>query len=148
MNLAPTHESRVVITGNLIETKMVKNRSIAQIVIEVPIETANEILSPMTNGEQPVAVVLLDKPATLPSGPTSPTGRSLAQQSGIHCSKQAFQCFLSEKLRRPIDNEQSAASAVREVCEVASRREFDESDAAARNWKALRGEFQAWRIMG
>ena len=153
MNIAPVDEKRAVITGSFAEFKTVKNRSVGQIIIEVPIEATNEALMrlgglPMPGKEPPVAVALLNSKVLEKEQAQPPNSPSLAQQAGAYCASQAFQEFLSERLQREITNEQQAASAVHEVCEIASHRELNESDAAARAWKALRGEFQAWKIAG
>ena len=62
----------------------------------------------------------------------------LGQQSALRCGSAAFQKFLgaSDALQ--------AAEAVRRVCDVSSRSEFDSDAAAGQRWRALDDRFAAW----
>jgi hypothetical protein len=77
-----------------------------------------------------------------------PQASHLVQQAGICCSDPVFRQFLYEH-EMLVDittaNKDEAATAVRMICHVQSRREFIPGTPAGDRWEALYGQFLAWR---
>lgn len=70
----------------------------------------------------------------------------LARLAGIWCKSEGFRAFLLHEYGAQCFTEDGAASAVRELCGIESRRELDESPAAAERFHAaLRLRFMDWR---
>lgn len=133
-----------VISGSLSELKMVKTRSVLQIVIEVPLEMAPKVTAtlgwPVPGNETPVAIARLN---TFKE-PKAPKG-SLAQQAGILCGDVRFAKFLEET--HPHIEAVDTAEAVRTICGVLSRAEFDSDPAAGQRWRCLKGQFEGWKTL-
>lgn len=71
-----------------------------------------------------------------------------AKQAGIRCKEPTFWAFLTEELHLPeIHSEEHAASAVREICHVASRADFEKpgQHEARITWHRLEEAYQGWR---
>ena len=81
--------------------------------------------------------------------PQPPKGKNYAAEAAIACGKPAFRVFLGARhgLRRPLTDER-VAQKLRSLLGVTSRRDLNDDAAAAERWKALRGEFEAWRRAG
>jgi hypothetical protein len=133
-----------ILTGCFADFKLVKTRSVAQIVVEVSIEEADRALTllgglPRPGHEQHVAVARLNMRA-------EPKGKrgSLAQQAGILCGDARFAAFLMET--HPHIVAADPALAVREICGVDSRAEFDKDETAGQRWRQLKGAFDAWLL--
>lgn len=78
-----------------------------------------------------------------------PKPKDFAAECAMKCSETAFQRFLHEVhgLDHPWDSHR-AATKIHSILNIKSRRELNESPAAAEGWKKLRGEFEAWRKQG
>jgi len=75
-------------------------------------------------------------------------GMSPTKQAGMRCKDPVFWAYLSEEMHfTEIDNEESAAQAVREVCTISSRADLDKPlrNDARRIWHDLDSHFQGWR---
>jgi hypothetical protein len=149
-----------VITGTFADFKLIKTRSTAQMIIEIPIEAADAALRtlggvPKPGSETSVAIARLNPNRTLASGPNTfakglnldkPAPPSLARDAAICCNDERFQRFLrSQHGFKGATDPDEAAVAVRSICTVASRKELDADPAAAERWKELRIEFEGWR---
>ncbi|PJR13940.1 hypothetical protein [Sinorhizobium meliloti] len=75
--------------------------------------------------------------------------KNYAAECAIKCGEPAFKKFLEEchGLERPLTDER-AATKVRSVLGIGSRRQLNEDPAAAERWCDLRGHFDAWRRRG
>ena len=146
-----------VIQGTFADFKLIKGRSVLQIVIEVPIEHGDAVIKafgvPQPGHEIPVAVARLveGKAEKRTAAPKAIEGQgrkwselSRAQQAGIRCGDRSFRQFLSEVLGRQIDGVDEAAEVVRRHCGVSTRAEIDVEDGASRYWDALNGEYELW----
>lgn len=71
----------------------------------------------------------------------------LAQQAGIRCGDAVFWAWLEEEKNYVANNSEEAAIAVRELCGVVSRADFDKPgfSEARIKWHDLDYAFQAWR---
>ncbi len=85
-----------------------------------------------------------------PSADSGEPGRKdYAAEAAMLCGKPAFGVFLEERhgLERPLTPDR-VTSRLRSVLGVTSRRELNDGGEAARRWKALRADFEAWRKAG
>lgn len=138
------------ILGTYSDFKLVKTRSVVQVVIEVPLERAHEVTE-LFGLPQPGAEVLIGmarlRPGTqrieAPANEDRPPAK-LSQLAGILCNEGGFRVFLSEN-GFPSDSTEKAASAVRLVCGVRSRADLDTNADAAVKFRELRGQYDAWR---
>lgn len=70
--------------------------------------------------------------------------KRLAMQAGRAAGDPVFQTFLFESGQITAKDEDTAAMAIRGICEVASRAEIVPGSPAAIRWERLRGQFLAW----
>lgn len=132
--------------------KLIKSRKTAQLILEVPLEQADDALRalgglPQMASERWCAIVLLDlsKASAAPKERRRMNELPIVQQAGILCSDKAFWTFLSERHHwKPADQE-DAATWLREHCEIASRRELETAPNAAAKFRELQGEFDMWK---
>jgi hypothetical protein len=78
---------------------------------------------------QQAAAIPPDTPAPAPAEPTEDRGGALAQWVAMRCNEEEFWRFLG-KLGHAVTNGKEAAEAVRRICNVQSRKEFDTDPAA------------------
>lgn len=139
----------------------VNSRSVARIVIEVPIEQADAALAALGGFPKPAEsrwvgiAPLVSEPAAAPPEPvtqqpaaekvTRIDGRrvgpwktlSRAQQAGLLCNDAEFQRYLE------VSDAAGAAAKVRQWLGVKSRTEIDEK--AANGWDMAVAEFRDWQ---
>jgi hypothetical protein len=79
----------------------------------------------------------------------SDPAKNFAAECGMKCGEAKFGEFLEvvHGLERPLSPER-VAQKVRSMLGVTSRAELNNGGQAAERWKALRGEFEAWRRAG
>jgi len=87
------------------------------------------------------------KPASAEPRPRGP--KDFAAECAMKCGEPAFRAFLEarHRMERPLTDER-VAQKVRGLLGVTSRAELNDGGQAAERWKALRGEFEAWRRAG
>lgn len=131
--------------------KLVKTRSVVQIVMEVPLadaDTAYEILGGMPNPSQErwfgIAALSGEQPK-----PKERSWRDLgpAQQAGIRCDEPTFVAFLKEQRGDDWHETQDAAECVRLICGVTSRSHLNDSHKARVIWHQLDEQYQAWKAL-
>jgi hypothetical protein len=143
-----------VIQGSFADFKLVKTRKTAQIIVEVPIEQADQALAALGGLPQPateawVAIARLNDHVPEPN-PDKEKQRwedlNLAMQAGIRCNEVAFRKFLTETETSAFEarSVHDAEMMVRERCEVDSRKELNLDPGAARRWQQLDRSYQAW----
>lgn len=78
-----------------------------------------------------------------------PQRKDYAAEAAMKCAEPAFKKFLMERhgLESPASNERTAQK-LRSLLGVMSRAELNHDAMAAARWKALRGDFDAWRRAG
>lgn len=154
-------ERLAVTTGTFAHANAIKTRSTFQLIIEIPIESADRALEalggwPQPGKERSVAVALLNPNRTLAGGPNALNlerkHTSLAQLAGILCGDNRFQHFLSEKYGHvnvpcPHDTPPAlwAGDKLRAICGVNSRKEFDTDSHAAKRFIDVKEAFEAWQ---
>ena len=140
-----------VIRGTYSDFKLVKTRNVAQMVIEVPIEQAEEVIQmfglPRTHEERWVAVAALN---------VEPVQRSeratqAIQLAGMLCNAPSFGVWLRDHRGFP-DLDQNSAEAVavalRSLLGVESRTELHNSPEVVVAFNRLKGEYDEWMIDG
>jgi len=151
------------IAGSFADFRPVKSRSVAQLIIEVPIEHADAALAalggvPQPGHERPVAVARLtiatgaqplDSGAGADPSPAAPVAQlepnhiawadmRPSKQAGIRCNDVRFQRWIGALTGY------HAADIVRGKCNVGSRGELDRDEKAARAWRSLDDQYYAW----
>lgn len=156
------------------DAKFIKTRSTLQVVLEFPIEAADAFFAafgtPQPSRETWVAVARMNvAPVKASAALPPPTvvgqvddgsadesvdefdggSHNRAREAAMLASDSFFQAFLIAKhgwsvATAPKINRESAADAVRSICSVKSRSEFDKNRAAAARWDRLHGEFSEY----
>ena len=129
------------IAGSYSDFKLIKSRSVAQVIIELPIERAEAFLKafgvPQPGAEKPVALALLNTEQPKPERPRqSWSSMSRAQQAGILCNDPQFQKWLG------VDTETLAVGTVRSMCGVDSRSQLDTWENAGPRWDDIVGKYR------
>lgn len=127
----------IAIQASYSDFKLIKSRSCAQIILELPIEKAEAFLTafgvPQPGAEKPVALALMQKPqeqkAEQPRKRFKQMSRS--QQAGILCADPAFQKWMGCR------DEEATADQVRWNCGVISRGNIDDDGNSAGRWDDL-----------
>ena len=73
------------------------------------------------------------------------TGKNYAAECGIKCSDPTFQHFLRDATKLPVSDKDEAGAAVRALCKVGSRREFNETLEGNEAWLRAKRLFGLWR---
>lgn len=142
------------IKGTFSDFRVVRGRKIAQLVVEVPIEQADEALRalggvPVAANERWVAVARLDpqiasqRPLQEPARAIEKPRRSfgelpLAQQAAIRCQDGKFQQFLG------VASAEEAAVCVRDECRVGSRADIESAPYASQRWHEIERDFSEY----
>lgn len=146
------------IAGVFSDFKLIKTRSCAQIVIEVPIEQADEALVQLGGLPQPakerwVAVAPLRQAPEPQPGPEetirTPTpfrDLSPTKQAVIKCSDANFRAWAKRNGGLQSDSEEEVSSWVKLICQVESRTELLLDAAAAARWRKLLGSYEDDRL--
>ena len=151
-----TMPDHAAIQGTFADFKLIKSRSVLQIVVEVPIEHGEAVIKafgvPQPGHEIPVAVARLvegkaEKQKAAPKA-IEPGRRwselPRAQQAGIRCGEVGFQKFLSERFSCRVNSAEDAAGMVRWHCGVDGRSMLDIDAKAATFWDCLDSDYDLW----
>lgn len=150
-----------VIQGSLVDVRNVNQHKCVRMLIDVPAEKAPKVMEAFgwPTMVAPVSVVVARlAPSPLKEAlqrsveaerekdkePREWSTISRSQQSGIACSDPGFRQFIASKGYVVTDAE-TAATAVRQICGVNSRRHFADNPEAGARWDRLYGEFQMAR---
>jgi predicted metalloenzyme YecM len=131
-----------VTQGTFADFRLIKGRKVCQIVIEVPIEQADQAIAALGGLPQPateawVAIARLETKERVV--PLKPDNTKLSLEAALRCREPMFQRYLQ------VSDENEAAEAVREACGISSRAGLNTDPEAARAWRALDGQFLAWK---
>jgi hypothetical protein len=133
--------------------KLIRTRKLCQLVLEIPIEEADNALATLGGIPQPqsdrwVAVARLNgaaKPEPEPKEKRRWEDLKLSMQAGIRCEEKAFQKYMrSGESFFNVKDSESAAGAVKLYCGVDSRSGLNDNPTAAKLWKDLDRSYQAW----
>lgn len=150
------NDEPAAIRATFSDLRIIKGRKQAQLILEVPIEEADNALAALGGIPQPhsdrwVAVARLngvEKPAREPKEKRKWEDLKLSMQASIRCGEPAFWKFLMETFGHLgaaiADSPESAAAMVRSLCCVRSRAEFNTSPLGAKHWNDLECSYQAW----
>jgi hypothetical protein len=144
-----------IIQATYADMKLVRTRSCAQLVFEIPIEQATAAIDafgvPLPGKEVWCAIARLvpgepPAPAT-PAQAEKPRQKwenlPLPQQAAMRCGEAPFRKFLVERYDA-LDSEESAAECVREMCGVKSRADIGKSEYSRRQWQEVDRDYQFW----
>ena len=130
--------------------KIIKGRKVAQLVMEVPIEDADAALKalggvPMPASEQWVGIAPLTREAAEKPRKESERWEDLSavKQAAIRCQDEGFQRWIV--IGTGFDpNVENAASRVRSLCKVSSRKQICEGNEFALNeWQNIDAAYRA-----
>lgn len=143
-----------LIDGNYADFKLVKTRSVCQLIIEIPIERAEAAIAafgmPIPGSEIHVAVARLVDPATskeprTPNPDASERGRAAYAEkapgeqaivrSALLAREAAFQTWLN------VDSETRAADAIRRHCQIHSRKDLATNNEAFSRFIKLESDY-------
>lgn len=136
-----------IIQGTYADFKIVKTRSVAQFVVEIPLEQADAAIQmfglPKASVEQWVAIAALREQAVV----KNQEGAEAIKLAGMLCNNPEFGVFLRDEMRmpevNPTDNE-SVAQGLRATLGIKSRTEFHADDDARLAFNRLKGEYDKW----
>lgn len=142
--------TKAAFQGSYADLKFIKSRSVAQIVIELPIEQAGAFVAafgaPVPGSECPVAIARLE-PARAVSKPPEPKKRRkfnelpLAQQAAMRCNDEAFAQFAAEMLQGA---DRGLAECIRFQCGVKTRSDIIAGTPEGNRWLLIESAYQAW----
>jgi hypothetical protein len=128
--------------------KIVKGRKVAQVVLEVPLESADRALNvlggvPRPDAECWVGVARIQSPQRRQAPPQQNGRKQPSVRAALLCRQVDFQMWVGEKSGQLGQTEESAAHWLRKSCGVFSRSTFDtDADARAR-FELLENQFLA-----
>lgn len=126
------------VAGTFVKMESVATRKVVRLHIECPIEQADEILTALGGYPDPANARWVGI-APLNSKPDNTLkGGKIAQEAGMLCGERAFQEWCGET------SPEDAGRYVRERCNVESRAHLDHDQEAARAFKDMKLEYQAW----
>jgi hypothetical protein len=139
-------DNAAAIRATFSDFRLIKGRKQAQLILEVPIEEADNAIAALGGIPQPhsdrwVAVARLngvEKPEPEPKEKRRWEDLELSMQAGIRCEELAFQSFLGSH------SSAEAAENIRNRCGVGSRSGLNNNPLAAEKWKELDRSYQAW----
>ncbi len=145
-----------LIQATYADMKLVRTRSCAQLIFEIPIEQAAAAIEafgvPLPGKEVWCAIARLDltKAASEPAKEEKPRQKweslPLSQQAAIRCGEESFWRFLVEDGHTlSCENAYEAANAVRCACGVISRADIGKKEVSAKAWRDLDGAYQYWQ---
>jgi hypothetical protein len=140
---------QAVTQGCFSDFRLIKGRKVCQIVIEVPIEQADQALSALGGLPQPATeawVALARLETTKKPVPIKPDNTKLSFEAVMRCKEPAFQAFLREnEAFFNVRDEVTAANAVRMLCGVESRSGLNTDPVAAKLWRRLDASYLRWQ---
>ena len=148
----------LALSGEYADLKLIKTRSVMQVIIEIPVEQGEQIVRlfgiPQPGKPVHVALARLAEPNTIEPERRRTFDQLLpAQQAGIRCNEPRFRKFLQERhetawmlalSNNPDDLTEAAAVTVRALCGVHSRAELSQTPTAEIAWISLQQEFDHW----
>lgn len=157
------------ISATFADFKIVKTRGTAQLIFELPLESADDALKalgglPQMKSERwcgivplnlrPLPAVLTEAPPTVPDEPRPMKQRArfdtlpLPQQAVLLCDAPAFWRFLNETqgLIVEVASVDQAADAIRSMFVLSSRAELATDKEAGANFRRLVNEYEVWKL--
>lgn len=136
-----------IIQGTYADFKIVKTRSVAQFVVEIPLEQADAAIQlfglPKASVEQWVAIAALREHIKV----KSQEGSEAIKLAGMLCNNSEFGVFLRDQMNMKEvspDNNESVAQGLRTILGIKSRTEFHADDDARLAFNRVKGEYDKW----
>jgi hypothetical protein len=153
--------SEVAFRACYADWKLIKTRSVIQVIMEIPIHDADaayRVLGgmPAPASERWFGIAALAtghaKPQPVVDKPPAGAKRDWrdippAQQAGIRCDEPAFVAFLKEERADDWHEANDATKCVRLICGVSSRSELATNQAARVIWHQLDTQYGAWKAL-
>jgi len=144
------------IMASLVDVRNIAAHRCVRLEIHVPVEQASLVMAafgwPTAADPVPVAIARLVEPEAASERAKAEKPRQkweslpLSQQAAIRCGEESFWRFLAETHSLSvIGTSDEAADYVRIACGVKSRAEIGKTEASAKAWRDLDGEFQYWQ---
>jgi hypothetical protein len=126
------------IAGTFVKIEPVATRKVVRLHIECPIELANDILKSLGGYPDPanahwVGIALLKEEPQ-----NTLKGGKLAASAGILCTEGAFLQWCDAT------GADAAADYIRQRCGITSRAHLDHDEGAAREFREMKREYEAW----
>lgn len=144
---------QIAFSGGYADFKLVKTRQVAQVIVEIPLASAQEFVKlfglPNPATEDQIAIAKI-KPGKVIEGTSEPKERRdfadlpAATQAALNCKEPRFWAYLREEHDYHCSDENDAAAAVRHFCKVHSRGELTPRSEASHRWGLLASHYQAW----
>lgn len=145
--LATTKSLRTTVDGTLVVSFEIAPQDAPAAFVAFGLTGTNVGIAPITDDAARDATVRAA--STVSEEPIKPTTAftdlKRTAQAAIRCAEADFRGFLAGKCHCVIPTSESAAEAVRVLCNVASRSEFNTEPGAAGRWDALEAEYYAWQ---
>ena len=133
------------------DVKTIKTRSCLQLVLEIPLEQADDALHALGGFPLPgestwvgIALAPADRAEIKKAEKRKFEELPLSQQAALRCEDNDFCQFLAHRINGPLGT-LTPADIVRVECEVDSRSKFDSDPQAAARWKRLDAQFRQWQ---
>lgn len=130
------------ISATFSDFKLVRTRKVAQLVMEIPIEHADQALMtlggvPQASTETWVGIARIEEQAVADKAKQTKSWSELSysQQAGIRCNDPAFQAWLK------VDSAEAAAEQVRKFCSCESRSLLDSFRQCGNRWAEMDHDF-------
>lgn len=167
---------RAAFSATYSDWKLVRTRKVVQIVLEVPVELADQAYAVLGGMPDPgksvwcavarlkeggeataesrttASVVGREKSSgadeTSPAPAAPGRARTMAEQAGYLCTLPAFWKFLSEEgyISGLVASSEAAAFVVRRLCDVESRADIKSGTHAATRWRQIAADFRVWEM--
>jgi hypothetical protein len=143
------------IDGQLVSIKNVSTHKSVCLTLHVPEEYALKVIEvfgwPTMAAPVPVAIAKLDlnaksKPVENAADKKKWSEVPIVQKAGILCSEGAFRRFLNEEYRCAAQEMEDVAAALRDLCNVSSRKELATNPEAAERFYNLESRYRAWMV--
>lgn len=129
--------AKMAVQARYADWRPVKGRKVLQLILEVPLEQQGDVLSmlgaPLPDRDLWVAIALLSDQEN-----ADYKGGKLAQSAGIMCAEGAFKQWCDAT------SDDAAADYIRTRCGVTSRAHLDHDETAAREFREMKREYEAW----
>lgn len=136
-----------IIQGTYADFKIVKTRNVAQFIIEIPIERAQDAINmfgvPTPNMEQWVAIAALNSKAIV----RNEDAVQAVKLAGMLCNSREFGVFLRDAVGlSEVDplKPDSIADGLRAILGIHSRTEFHDNEEARTAFNRVKGEYDQW----
>lgn len=126
------------VAGTFVKFDAVPTRKVVRIIIEAPIEKADEILRSLGGYPDPANARWVGLAPLNTKPDNTLKGGKLAQSAGMLCAEKAFWQFTDST------NSDEAADYIRTRCAIESRAHLDHDEEAASRFRDMKLEYEAW----